>query len=194
MFKLFSDFWVDSARRVQRCVAFSAIALAFGGAHEASATVIFSNITGPSSPGGYVVGQYSPGSNYALGSSFTVPIGAPTHLIGGSIGVSFQPGNTGLNEMDLEIAVDDGSAISGPVGAIVANAVITNLSTDLTFIDFSTLPGAVLTPGASYWLLASMPDSSATAYWWAANVPAASYPVAVSYNGGLSRSGPTFNH
>lgn len=30
-----------------------------------------------------------------------------------------------------------------------------------------------------------MPDSTATAYWWAADVPPAAYPVAVAYNGGV---------
>src|ERR1700722_3216936 len=31
----------------------------------------------------------------------------------------------------------------------------------------------------------SMPDTTATAYWWAAYVPPAAYPVAVAYNGGV---------
>jgi hypothetical protein len=92
-----------------------------------------------------------------------VPVGAPLHLVGGSIGVSFGASSTGLNEMDLEIAEDVGGA--DPVGAILARATISDLPTVLTFVDFTASPEALLTPGASYWLLASMPDTTATAYW-----------------------------
>ena len=112
-----------------------------------------------------------------------MPVGAPLHLVGGSIGVSFSASSTGLNEMDLEIAEDVGGA--DPVGAILASATISDLPTVLTFVDFSVSPEALLTPDASYWLLASMPDTTATAYWWAAYVPPAAYPVAVAYNGGV---------
>jgi hypothetical protein len=72
-----------------------------------------------------------------------------------------------------------------PVGAILASATISDLPTVLTFVDFTVSPEALLTPGASYWLLASMPDTTATAYWWAADVPPAAYPVVVAYNGGV---------
>jgi hypothetical protein len=54
-----------------------------------------------------------------------VPIGAPLHLVGGSIGVSFGASSTGLNEMDLEIAEDVGAG--DPVGAILASATISDL-------------------------------------------------------------------
>ncbi len=118
-----------------------------------------------------------------------MPVGAPLHLVGGSIGVSFGASNTGLNEMDLEIAEDVGGA--DPVGAILASATISDLPTVLTFVDFTVSPEALLTPGASYWLLASMPDTTATAYWWAAYVPPAAYPVAVAYNGGDFALGST---
>lgn len=112
-----------------------------------------------------------------------MPVGAPLHLVGGSIGVSFGASSAGLNEMDLEIAEDVGGA--DPVGAILASATISDLPTVLTFVDFTVSPEALLTPGASYWLLASMPDTSATAYWWAADVPPAAYPVLVAYNRGV---------
>jgi hypothetical protein len=85
--------------------------------------------------------------------------------------------------MDLEIAEDVGGA--DPVGAILASATISDLPTVLTFVDFTVASDALLTPGASYWLVASMPDTTATAYWWAAYVPPAAYPVAVAYNGGI---------
>jgi hypothetical protein len=183
MFKLLTNAFVERTRRVQRLAAVAAAALVLAGAGDASAEVIFDNTTGTNSSGGYVVGEYSPGSVYALGGSFTVPVGAPLHLVGGSIGVSFAPTSTGLNQMDLEIAQDVGGA--DPVGAILASATISGLPTVLTFVDFTVSPEALLTPGASYWLLASMPDSSATAYWWAADIPPAAYPVAVAYNGGV---------
>ena len=178
MLKLLTDAFVERATRLQRVAAFAATALALGGAGEASAAVIFDNRTGASSSGGYVVGAV-----YALGGSFTVPVGAHLDLVGGSIGVSFDAFNTGLNEMDLEIAKDVGGA--DPVGAIVASAIISNLPTVLTFVDFTVSPEVILTPGASYWLLASMPDPTATAYWWAADIAPAAYPVAVAYNGGI---------
>jgi hypothetical protein len=183
MFKLLASAFIERTARLERMAAVAAMAFALGGAGDASAEVIFDNSTGTSSSGGYVVGEYSPGSVYALGGSFTVPVGAPVHLVGGSIGVSFDASSTGLNQMDLEIAQDVGGA--DPVGSIIASATISGLPTVLTFVDFTVSPEALLTPGASYWLLASMPDSTATAYWWAADVAPAAYPVAVAYNGGV---------
>jgi hypothetical protein len=183
MLEPLDDTFAEHATRLRRIAPIAAMAFALGGARDASAEVIFDNRTGTSSSGGYVVGEYSPGSVYALGGNFTVPVGAPLHLVGGSIGVSFGASSTGLNEMDLEIAEDVGGA--DPVGAILASATISDLPTVLTFVDFTVLPEALLTPGASYWLVASMPDTTATAYWWAAYVPPAAYPVAVAYNGGI---------
>jgi hypothetical protein len=163
MLEPLDDTFAEHATRLRRIAPIAAMAFALGGARDASAEVIFDNRTGTSSSGGYVVGEYSPGSVYALGGNFTVPVGAPLHLVGGSIGVSFGASSTGLNEMDLEIAEDVGGA--DPVGAILASATISDLPTVLTFVDFTVSPEALLTPGASYWLLASMPDTAATAYW-----------------------------
>ena len=183
MLEPLDDTFAEHATCLRRIAAIAAMAFALGGTRDASAEAIFDNSTGTSSSGGYVVGEYSPGSVYALGGNFTVPVGAPLHLVGGSIGVSFGASSTGLNEMDLEIAEDVGGA--DPVGAILASATISDLPTVLTFVDFTVSPEALLTPGASYWLVASMPDTTATAYWWAAYVPPAAYPVAVAYNGGI---------
>jgi PEP-CTERM motif len=183
MLEPLDDTFAEHATRLRRIAAIAAMAFALGGTRDASAEAIFDNSTGTSSSGGYVVGEYSAGSVYALGGNFTVPVGAPLHLVGGSIGVSFGASSAGLNEMDLEIAEDVGGADT--VGAILASATISDLPTVLTFVDFTVLPEALLTPGASYWLVASMPDTTATAYWWAAYVPPAAYPVAVAYNGGI---------
>jgi PEP-CTERM motif len=180
MLKLIKEVFVEHMGRVRRTLAIAAAAFALGGAGEAPAAVIFDNITGTSSPGGYVVGEYSPGSDYAIGWSFTVPIGAGGALFGGSIGVQYA---SGTNEMDLQIANDVGDT----VGATVASAVIQNHPPVLGFVNFTMSPEVVLTPGASYWLLASMPDPNATAYWWTPNIAAApnGFPEAVSYNGGV---------
>jgi PEP-CTERM motif len=183
MLEPLDDTFAEHATCLRRIAPIAAMAFALGGTRDASAEAIFDNSTGTSSSGGYVVGEYSAGSVYALGGNFTVPVGAPLHLVGGSIGVSFGASSTGLNEMDLEIAEDVGGA--DPVGAILASATISDLPTVLTFVDFTVSPEALLTPGASYWLVASMPDTTATAYWWAAYVPPAAYPVAVAYNGGI---------
>jgi hypothetical protein len=183
MFKRLTNAFMERTTRLHRMAAVAAMGFALGGAGNASAEVIFDNSTGTSSSGGYVVGEYSPGSVYALGGSFTVPVGAPLHLVGGSIGVSFAASSTGLNQMDLEIAQDIGGA--DPVGAVLASATVSGLPTVLTFVNFTVSPEVLLAPGASYWLLASMPDPTATAYWWAANIPPTAYPVAVAYNGGV---------
>lgn len=134
MFKLLTNALVERMTPLRGMAAVAATAFALGGAGDASAEVIFDNSTGTSSSGGYVVGEYSPGSVYALGGSFTVPVGAPLHLVGGSIGVSFDASSTGLNQMDLEIGQDVGGADS--VGAILASATISGLPTVLTFVDF----------------------------------------------------------
>jgi hypothetical protein len=179
MLKLITEVFVEHTGRLLRMVAIAGAAFALVGAGEAPAALVFDNITGTSSPGGYVVGEYSSGSDYAIGWSFTVPIGAGGPLFGGSIGVQYA---SGTNVMDLETANDVGDT----VGAPLASAVITNLPTVLGFVNFVMSPGVVLTPGAFYWLLASMPDPNATAYWWTPKIAAApnGFPEAVSYNGG----------
>ena len=127
MLEPLDDTFAEHATRLRRIAPIAAMAFALGGARDASAEVIFDNRTGTSSSGGYVVGEYSPGSVYALGGNFTVPVGAPLHLVGGSIGVSFGASSAGLNEMDLEIAEDVGGADT--VGAILASATISDLPT-----------------------------------------------------------------
>jgi hypothetical protein len=104
MLEPLDDTFAEHATRLRRIAAIAAMAFALGGTRDASAEAIFDNSTGTSSSGGYVVGEYSAGSVYALGGNFTVPVGAPLHLVGGSIGVSFGASSAGLNEMDLEIA------------------------------------------------------------------------------------------
>jgi PEP-CTERM motif len=187
MLKLLTRAFMERTTRLRPVAAIAAAAFALGGAGEASAEVIFDNVTGPlsapTSSGGYVVGEYSPGSVFALGGLFTVPVNGPLDLVGGSIAVSFDAASSGMNEMDLDIAEDVGGA--DPVGAIIATATISSLPTVLTLVDFTVSPEALLTPGGSYWLLASMPDPTATAYWWAADIPQGAYPVAVAYNGGV---------
>jgi hypothetical protein len=180
MLQPLSDLVFGDPGTVRRMVVIAAATLGLGA--PAKAEVIFDNITGTSSPGGYVVGLYSPGSDYAIGWSFTVPLGAALPALGGSIGVSFL-GGSGTNEMDLEIAEDDSLST---IGAVVATAVITNLPADLEIINFQLSSPVILTPGATYWLLASMPDPNATAYWWTPNIAAdpGAFPQAVSYNGG----------
>jgi hypothetical protein len=66
MLEPLADTFAEHATRLQRIAAIAATAFALGGAGDASAEVIFDNSTGTSSSGGYVVGEYSPGSVYAL--------------------------------------------------------------------------------------------------------------------------------
>jgi len=77
MLEPLADTFAEHATRLQRIAAITATAFALGGAGDASAEAIFDNSTGTSSSGGYVVGEYSTGSVYALGGNFTVPVGAP---------------------------------------------------------------------------------------------------------------------
>jgi hypothetical protein len=71
MFKLLGNAFVQSTTRLQCMATVAAMGFALGGAGDASAEVIFDNSTGTSSSGGFVVGEYSPGSVYALGGNFT---------------------------------------------------------------------------------------------------------------------------
>jgi hypothetical protein len=112
MLGLFCEEALKCAARLPRGMAIAATALTLSGA--ARAGVIFDNITGANSPGGFVVGEYSPGADYAIGSSFTVPLGEARPMLGGSIGVSFKAGS-GLNQMDLQIAEDVGDTVGATV-------------------------------------------------------------------------------
>jgi hypothetical protein len=154
----------------------ASMVLALGGATSASAGVIFDNITGTSSPGGYLVGQYPGGGIYAIGFDFTAPsVAGPA--VGGAIGVEY---SSGLNQLDLTLAEN----IGGAVGPTVATATLTAIPATLTILDFSLTSPATLTPGASYWLIATADDPSAVFYWWTPNIPVGSFDQIVSVNGG----------
>lgn len=152
------------------------LAFAFGGAiRPAAAVTIFGNETDLSSPGGYVVGQYIPGefTDFAIGWEFTVPNTGPHQLQGGTFGGSYA---YGTNSLMLQVATNN----SVP-GAILASTVLTNVLTpSLSFVGFAMTPQVDLTPGATYWLLASGTDPSSRVYWWTPNIPPGSFPETVS--------------
>jgi hypothetical protein len=168
------------ARGGRLCVALCTLILILGsGIRSASAVTIFSNETGLSSPGGYVVGQYIPGqfTDFAIGWQFTVPSTGPHELQGGTFGGSYA---YGTNSLMLQVATNN----SGVPGAILASTVLANvLTSNLSFVGFVMTPKVDLIPSATYWLLASVTDPSSRVYWWTPNIAPGNYPETVSYNG-----------
>jgi hypothetical protein len=170
----------ESAHGGRLAAGVCALTLALGGTSKpAVATTIFSNETGLSSPGGYVVGQYIPGefTDFAIGWEFTVPATGPHELQGGTFGGSYA---YGTNSLMLQVATNN----SGVPGTILASTVLTNVLTpSLSFVGFTMTPMVDLTPGATYWLLAGVTDPSSRVYWWTPDIPPGSFPQTVSYNG-----------
>lgn len=174
------------AHFVSRCAALTQIvslsaAMAIAGVSAAKAAIIFDNITGTSSPGGYLIGQYPGGGVYAIGFDFTVPSGAGP-AVGGAIGVEY---SSGVDQLDLAIAEN----VGGVVGPTVATATLTGIPSTLTILDFSLAAPVALEPNHSYWLIATADTSSAVFYWWTPDIPPGVYDQAVSVNGGLFASG-----
>ncbi len=175
MLRLFAHF-VLMPVALAGIAALGAAALALGGAGEANAGLIFSNITGTSSPGGYLVGLYPGAGDYAIGSDFTAPSDVGP-AVGGAIGVEY---SSGLDQLDLTLAEN----LGGDVGPTVATATLTNIPPTLAILDFTLSAPTTLTPGASYWLIATADDPTAVFYWWTPAIPAGAYDQTVSYNGG----------
>lgn len=137
------------------------LAILLGGGGKGFATTIFDNEGSPDG-NGFVVGL-NPGTSdyYSIGFNFTVPIAGPSVVTGGSFAGLVFSGTP--NPLELQIAPAVGA--DGLPGSPVVSTTL-NLPSSAAYVGFTTTP-TELTPGGTYWLIASVTDPTTSNSLWA---------------------------
>jgi PEP-CTERM motif-containing protein len=137
--------------------------------------------------GGYSVGLYPGGtSEYAIGWSFTVPMSTSYQFESGSFVASLEPPMPAGN-VQMQLYNDK----AGVPGTVLDTMIVpgSELGTYSAFLDFTSTTHPILSAGATYWLIASMPQSGTSSLWWTPSVSTPGYE-AVSYDGGAFSVAP----
>jgi hypothetical protein len=122
---------------------------------------IYSDLINTATPGGYIVGQYSPGNTYAIGAAFT-PMDNSYSFTQFKALLSAQP--RGLMKIGLY------ADAAGVPGALLESWAPFSLTSAPEIV---TLPSAVhplLVRGTQYWVVASMFDPTSVGVWWINNI------------------------
>jgi len=132
------------------------------GSHATPFT-LFSDLNGTATPGGYVVGQYSPGSTFVIGAAFT-PSGQTYTLTQIQALLSF---SSGVNSMVLGLYQDSG----GVPGQLLESWNLNNvLGSAPAIITVNSVLQPTLHAGQRYWITAGMADATSTGVWWINNI------------------------
>jgi 6-phosphogluconolactonase (cycloisomerase 2 family) len=128
-------------------------------ADAASTITIFSDLNGTATPGGYVVGQYSPGNSYVIGAAFT-PIRQTYTLSQIQALLSF---GSGVNSMVLSLYQDSG----GVPGELLESWSLDDvLGTAPSIITLDSVRHRTLRAGQQYWITAAMVEPTSVGVWW----------------------------
>jgi uncharacterized protein (TIGR03437 family) len=155
------------------------------GANFTKSAVVFSNLQGTKTPGGYTVGLYGTGpDSYALAYSFVAPPGNDYVFTGATY---FGSSAKGTNDLILTLCSDS----NGAPGTVLESQHLVNvLSSSPGLVQFVSAVNPTLTGGHQYWLTAAMayPATSASVWWIS---PSDSGLFSGSTNGGPWSSSPT---
>ena len=157
----FPDSGAVNAASNQPSLAPGALATIYG-TNFASPAVVFSNLVGTNTPGGYVVGLYGGGPDYySIGYNFTVPTGSDFIFTGGAY---FASSSSGTNTVNLALRSDSG----GTPGPVLESINLVNvLSSSPGIIRFNSASNPILVRGHQYWLTAAIANpSTSTSIWW----------------------------
>ncbi len=139
-----------------------------GSAHStldpaAAPVTVFSDLNGTATPGGYIVGQYSPGNAYVLGAAF-IPSGQTYTLTQIQALLSF---NSGINIMFVELHQDAGGVPGQTLESWILSGV---LGPAPAIITMNSVLQPTLQAGQRYWVTVGMEDSKSTGVWWINNI------------------------
>jgi formylglycine-generating enzyme required for sulfatase activity/serine/threonine protein kinase/Flp pilus assembly protein TadD len=126
-------------------------------AKAATPVTIFSDLTGTSTPGGYVVGQYSPGRSFALGAAFT-PVGSNYALD------QLKSLLSGRSEQNLMI-VDLHNDVGGAPGLLLESWQI-DVGSAPAIVTLNSVRHPTLIAGQQYWITVGMADPASRGAWW----------------------------
>ncbi len=161
-------------------------------AQAAAPSTVFSDLNGTAAPGGYVVGQYSPGVTFVIGAAFT-PVGQSYALNRVQALLSF---NSGENYMVVGLYEDSG----GVPGRLLESWNLDNtLSASPSIMTMNSVLQPTLRAGRRYWITAGMADATSVGVWWINNIGGACCGspdqvqgfTTASLNGGPFRPGST---
>jgi uncharacterized protein (TIGR03437 family) len=149
------------------------------GADFTPLSVVYSNLTGLNSTGGYGVGLYQQGPDtYAVAYGFTVPAGTDYVFAGGAYHASF---TSGVNSVNLTLDSDAGSSPGAEIESINLRNVVPG---SRAIVSFSSAARPSLVSGRQYWLSAAMANpSTSKSVWWMPSQPDTGIG-AISRNGG----------
>jgi Domain of unknown function (DUF6531) len=127
--------------------------------NAASPVAIFSDLNGTFTPGGYIVGQYSPGNSYAGGPAFRV-VGQNYKLTQIQALLSF---SSGVNNMTIGLYTDSG----GVPGTLLESWNLVNVLTPSpSIVTLASVASPTLTAGQRYWIIAGMANPTSVGVWW----------------------------
>jgi 6-phosphogluconolactonase (cycloisomerase 2 family) len=128
-------------------------------ADAASTITIFSDLNGTATPGGYIIGQYSPGNSFVIGAAFT-PIRQTYTLSQIQALLSF---GSGVNSMVLSLHQDSG----GVPGELLESWSLDDvLGTAPSIITLDSVRHPTLRAGQQYWITAAMVEPTSVGVWW----------------------------
>ncbi|HEX3745808.1 MAG TPA: RHS repeat-associated core domain-containing protein [Bryobacteraceae bacterium] len=128
-------------------------------ANFSSPVTIFSDLTGTFTPGGYIVGQYSPGNTFTIGAAFSV-VGQNYTLNLIQTLMSF---SSGVNNMNVGLYTDSG----GIPGTLLESWSLVNvLPPAPSIITLTSVVNPILMAGQRYWITAAMADPTSVGVWW----------------------------
>jgi Putative binding domain, N-terminal len=121
--------------------------------------IIFNNLTGVATPGGYIVGQYPGFGDFTIAAAF-IPGDQSFRLNQVQALLSF---SSGANHMILGLFDD----VGGRPGSLLESWNLMNvLGPAPAVVTLSSVTHPALVEGKSYWITAGMADPSSVGVWW----------------------------
>jgi hypothetical protein len=124
-----------------------------------TSVTIFSDLTGTTHAGGYVVGQYLPLGSVAIGTAFT-PTGPNYKLSQIQALLSL---DSGVNDMTLRLYQGSGDV---PGSLLESWHLVNVLGSTPSIVTVDSVKNPKLVAGQQYWITATMSDLTSRAYWW----------------------------
>lgn len=124
----------------------------------AKADTIYDDLTGAIAHGGYVFGQYSPGTTYVIGAAFTPGQNYRFDQFQGLLSLS-----QGVNDAVISLYADSGNV----PGTLLESWHLVNVLTSAAAgVTLNSVSYPALVGGQQYWITASMADPTSTGVWW----------------------------
>jgi hypothetical protein len=124
-----------------------------------SPVTIFSDLTGNFTPGGYIVGQYSPGNTFTIGAAFAV-VGQNYTL---SLIQTLMSFSSGVNNMTVGLYTDAGGV---PGSRLESWSLVNVLPPTQSIVTLTSVVNPTLMAGQRYWITAAMANPTSVGVWW----------------------------